>query len=146
MAVLLARTKLLPAGATLALKKKAGRVLKLLNQRSAELSIALVSNREIQALNAAYRRQNKPTDVLSFPAEERLPTGGRLLGDVILSVEQARKQARARRRPLEQELELLLIHGILHLLGYDHERSPADEEIMRSMERGLRRALSQERS
>jgi probable rRNA maturation factor len=145
MAVLLARTKLLPAGATLALKKKAGRVLRLLNQRSAELSIALVSDREIQALNAAYRRQNKPTDVLSFPADERLPTGGRLLGDVILSVEQARKQARARRRTLEQELELLLIHGILHLLGYDHERSPADEKIMRLMERRLRRTLSQER-
>src|SRR3990172_4603038 len=123
------------------LKKTARRILQLLNQNQAELSIALVKNREIQQLNARYRHKNEPTDVLSFPLGGVLPEGMQLLGDVVISVEQAEIQARKRRRTLMEEMESLLIHGILHLLGYDHERSRRDAQIMRGMGKKLSRAL-----
>src|SRR3990167_491776 len=123
------------------LKKTGRRILELLNQNQAELSIALVKNREIQRLNARYRHKNEPTDVLSFPSGGDLPEGMRLLGDVVISVEQAEKQARKRRKTLMEEMERLLIHGILHLLGYDHERSRRDAQIMRGMEKKLSQAL-----
>ena len=123
------------------LKTKARRILRLLDLEGCELSVALVGNEEIHRLNRLYRSRNEPTDVLSFPLNEPLPSGGRLIGDVVISVEKAAQQARERRRSLDDELEVLLIHGILHNLGFDHERSPQDEQEMRAMERRLRRAL-----
>ena len=122
-------------------KAKARRILRLLDQEDCELSVALVGDVEIRRLNALYRSRDEPTDVLSFPVDEALPSGHRLIGDVIISVEKAARQARQRRRSLDDELEVLLIHGILHNLGYDHERSPQDEREMRAMERRLRREL-----
>ncbi len=122
-------------------KAKARRILRLLDQDDCELSVALVGDGEIRDLNGRYRSRDEPTDVLSFPVDERLPSGPRLIGDVIISVEKAARQARQRRRSLEDELEVLLIHGILHNLGYDHERSPDDEREMRALERRLRREL-----
>jgi probable rRNA maturation factor len=126
------------------LRELARQILKFLNQDHAELSVALVGNREIQELNAKYRNKNKPTDVLSFASQEILPTGVWILGDVVISVEQAEKQA-GRSRTLGQEIERLLIHGILHLLGYDHERSRREARIMRGMERKISRMLCDER-
>ncbi len=123
------------------LKKKAERILGLLERSRADLSIALVSNSEIQGLNARYREKNEPTDVLSFPSGAPLLPNVEMLGDVVISVEQAKKQARKKNQKLERELETLLIHGILHLSGYDHERSQRDARIMRGMEKKLRRAL-----
>jgi probable rRNA maturation factor len=122
-------------------KKKAERILEFLKQNRAELSLAFVDNREIQKLNARYRNKNQPTDVLSFPPEKSLATEVDLLGDVVISVEQAEIQAKRRRRPLDEEMESLLIHGILHLLGYDHERSTEDARVMRRLERKIHRAL-----
>ncbi len=122
-------------------KAKARRLLGLLGQADCELSVALVGDDEIRRLNARFRSRDEPTDVLSFPLDEPLPSGRRLVGDVVISVEKAARQARQRRRSLDDELEALLIHGILHNLGYDHERSPEDEREMRAMERRLRRAL-----
>ena len=122
-------------------KAKARRILRLLDQDDCELSIALVGDGEIRDLNGRYRSRDEPTDVLSFPVDKGLPSGPRLIGDVIISVEKAARQARQRRRSLEDELEVLLIHGILHNLGYDHERSPEDEREMRALERRLRREL-----
>ena len=122
-------------------KGKARRILRVLDQANCELSIALVGDEEIRLLNGRYRSRDEPTDVLSFPVEEPLPSGHRFIGDVIISVERAARQARQRRRSLDDELEALLIHGILHNLGYDHERSPEDEREMRAMERRLRRGL-----
>jgi rRNA maturation RNase YbeY len=75
--------------------------------------------------------------VLSFPAGDRLPATVRLLGDVIISVEKAREQARERGRTLEAEMVTLLIHGILHLIGYDHERSTKDARTMALAERRI---------
>ena len=123
------------------LKSKAIRILKLLKENQSELSLALVGNREIRKLNSQYRNKNEPTDVLSFPLGEDLPKGKKLLGDVVISVEQAEKQAEEGKKTLEKELEFLLIHGILHLLGYDHEVSPKEASRMHRMEKRIQRAL-----
>lgn len=124
------------------MKQRAQSILNHLGEERSELSLLLVNNRKIRALNAKFRDKNQPTDVLSFPLEERLPTGVRLLGDVVISLQQAQKQAREKQKDFAHEVEWLLIHGILHLLGYDHERSRKDERIMRTMERKIQRALS----
>ena len=126
------------------LKKIALKVLELLEQNQAELSLALVSNAEIRRLNAKYRKKDYPTDVLSFPVEDRLPVGERLLGDVIISVEKARQQAKERRRSLDQEVVTLLIHGVVHLLGYDHERSAKDAQVMGRLEKKIYRVLCEQ--
>ena len=96
-----------------------------------DLSIALVSDREIRSLNRRWRGKDRPTDVLSFPLEE--PAA---LGDVVISIETARRQAREGGWPLSAELRRLLAHGILHCRGYDHER-PADARRMAAAERRL---------
>ena len=116
------------------LKKITAVILKALERSQDELSIALVGDKEMRPLNAKYRKKNKTTDVLSFPADH--PTFARpvLLGDVIISVEQARRQARERNHSLKSEMVTLLIHGILHLLGYDHERSQQQARIMANLE------------
>ena len=119
------------------LKKVALTVLGLVEQENVELSLALVGNAEMQKLNAKYRRMNHPTDVLSFPMEEKLLQETRLLGDVIISVERAAEQAWERRRTLDEEMTTLLIHGIVHLLGYDHERSAKDARIMGRLEKKI---------
>ena len=82
-----------------------------------ELSIALVSDREMRALNRRWRGKDRPTDVLSFPLLE--PDS---LGDVVISIDTARRQAREGGWPLATELRRLLAHGILHCRGYDHEQ------------------------
>jgi probable rRNA maturation factor len=123
------------------LKEIAIKVLELLEHSQVELSIALVGNAEIRKLNAKFRQKDYPTDVLSFPAGKELPTGVRLLGDVVISVERAQAQARQRGRTLNEEIATLLIHGVLHLLGYDHERSAKDGRIMGRLEKKIYRAL-----
>ncbi|MFQ5849029.1 MAG: rRNA maturation RNase YbeY [Candidatus Binatia bacterium] len=127
--------------ATQRVKEKATRILKLLNQNRAELSLALVGNREIRQLNKRFRKKNEPTDVLSFPLGGSLPTRKRLLGDVVISVERAERQARESRKNLEAEIDTLLIHGILHLLGYDHGRSAKEARRMQRTEKRVHQAL-----
>ena len=80
--------------------------------------------------------------MLSFPAGDELPAGVHLLGDVVISVEKAKEQAKERRRTLDEEMARLLVHGIVHLLGYDHERSAKDARIMGRLEKKIyQRAL-----
>lgn len=81
------------------------------------VSIALINADEIQALNKVYRRKNKITDVLSFNLDSI-----QILGEVVICLQQARQQAKDKKKTLKSELQLLTVHGILHLLGYDHER------------------------
>ena len=95
------------------------------------LTIALVSDARVRALNRRYRRKDRATDVLSFPAEE--PDQ---LGDVVIATGVARRQARTAGHSLGTELRVLALHGLLHLLGYDHER---DAGRMARVERRLRR-------
>lgn len=126
------------------LKKVAQKVLEIVEHGQAELSIALVGNPEIRTLNAKFRKKDYPTDVLSFPAGDELPTGVLLLGDVVISVEKAREQAKQRGRALNEEMVILLIHGVVHLLGYDHERSAKDARIMGRLERKIYQALCEQ--
>ena len=89
--------------------------------KDASLTLVLTGDEEIRALNRAYRGIDSATDVLSFPANEPDPeTGALYLGDVILSLPRAAAQAARGGHSLEEELRLLVVHGVLHLLGYDH--------------------------
>jgi probable rRNA maturation factor len=114
------------------------------------VSVALVSDRRARALNSAYRRRDYATDVLSFPAVARSRTGrtsarrpgprfggpNPYLGDIVIARGVASRQAREARHSIQTELRVLALHGLLHLLGYDHER---DNGQMMRLERRLRR-------
>jgi probable rRNA maturation factor len=104
--------------------------------RPREVSVYFCGDRRMRALNRRYRRKDRPTDVLSFPAG-----GGGLLGDIVISVPYATRQARRRRQPASAELDRLLLHGYLHLLGYDHE---TDQGQMDALEARLRRRFGLE--
>jgi len=108
-----------------------------------ECAVRLTTDRVIHELNRDYRSKDKPTDVLAFAQREG--EGGDLhpeiLGDVVISVDTARRQAAERGTTLGREADRLLIHGLLHLLGYDHERSPAEARRMQRRERALARWL-----
>ncbi|HWP23381.1 MAG TPA: rRNA maturation RNase YbeY [Candidatus Binatia bacterium] len=123
------------------LKKVAAAVLDIVGATEAELSLAFIGDREMRRLNARYRGRDYATDVLSFPADENLPPGTRLLGDVVISVDKAASQAREKGRGLDQELVTLVIHGIVHLLGYDHERSAKEAKRMKRLENKIYRRL-----
>jgi probable rRNA maturation factor len=95
------------------------------------VTVAIVPDARVRALNRVYRRTDAPTDVLSFPSGER-----GFLGDVVIAGGVARRQAGAAGHSLQTELRVLALHGLLHLLGYDHER---DGGRMARLERRLRR-------
>ena len=89
-----------------------------------DLTILLSDDAQLQDLNRVYLDVDAPTDVLSFPASESDPeTGAPYLGDIIISIPRADEQARAMGHPLEAELQLLTVHGVLHLLGHDHAKA-----------------------
>lgn len=118
-------------------------MLRHLELDDVELSIALVDDATIRELNATYRGKNKSTDVLAFPmreGDEATPDDS-MLGDVVISVETARKQARNNGRSLLEETTMLLAHGLLHLLGYDHD-TKAKEKVMVAKTRELERAAA----
>ena len=104
------------------------------------LGVAIVSDRRVRELNRRYRGQNAATDVLSFSYAEtrpsRLPSPPAHLGDIVIARGVARRQARAAGHSEQTELRVLALHGLLHLLGYDHER---DNGTMQRVERRLRR-------
>lgn len=88
-----------------------------------ELSIILTDDTRLHELNLNYLGIDAPTDVLSFPASETDPeTGARYIGDILISIPRAQNQADAAGHPLEAEVQLLVVHGVLHLLGYDHAK------------------------
>jgi len=89
--------------------------------RDTELSIVLTDEVRLQKLNREYLGIDAPTDVLSFPASEIDPeTGAPYIGDILISIPRARSQAEMAGHPLESEVQLLVVHGVLHLLGHDH--------------------------
>jgi probable rRNA maturation factor len=95
-----------------------------------DLSIVLTDNARLHELNLNYLGVDAPTDVLSFPASETDPeTGARYLGDILISIPRAQEQADAAGHALESEVQLLIVHGMLHLLGYDHA-APDEKERM----------------
>jgi rRNA maturation RNase YbeY len=124
-----------------ALARFAERVLAAVGRDGHAVTIVFVGDRAIRHLNREFRGIDRPTDVLSFPFGEPDPDASEpspYLGDVVISVETARRDAARWRISLDRELRNLIIHGVLHLCGYDHE---TDRGEMRRLERRLRRAL-----
>ncbi len=105
-------------------------MLEFLGLDNVEISLSLVDDRVIRELNREWRGKDKPTDVLSFPAGEVPGYKYRVLGDIIVSVPYTDRQAKELAVPFKEELVRLIAHGLLHLLGYDHERSEKDAKIM----------------
>ncbi|WP_100010616.1 rRNA maturation RNase YbeY [Lentibacillus sediminis] len=120
--------------------------------KEAEISINFVDNREIQELNRNYRQQDKPTDVISFALQEAVEgemeilgdDGPLALGDIVISVDKAKEQADAYGHSLEREYGFLVVHGLLHLLGYDH-RNEEEEKAMFTKQDDLLDAFGLER-
>ena len=100
-----------------------------------EVEVLLTSDAELKRLNRTFRRKNQPTDILSFPATPQFPE---LAGDLAISLETAARQAAQHDHPLQTELKILLLHGLLHLAGEDHE---TDSGRMAAREAGLRKQL-----
>jgi probable rRNA maturation factor len=135
-----------PPLSKIAVRRMALSMLGELGLESSELSILLTDDSRIRTINRDHRHKDKPTDVLSFPQLEfRAPLKPRgalpltLLGDIVISLDTAERQATSRRRPLENEVRFLLAHGILHLLGYDHA-TPTEKKEMTKQTRRLVRA------
>ncbi|MEC4676343.1 MAG: rRNA maturation RNase YbeY [Nitrospirota bacterium] len=115
-----------------------GRVLRLLGIHKAELSVLFVNSRRMKLLNAQYRGIQKVTDVLSFPMlDEMFQSDLNILGDIVICIPRALKQAEDYGTTFHDELLRLLIHGLLHLLGYDHEINSYRKRKMEKKEREL---------
>ena len=139
------------------LGRAAETVLSAVRNDQAELSLLLVSDRRMRALNRRYRNKDKTTDVLAFPLLERCSAKTSqlrtpqalssrvplLLGDVAISVPTAKRQAAARGHGLFDELVRLLVHGVLHLVGYDHARGPREAARMARKERAILKKIQQ---
>ena len=130
-----------PAASTV--RARLEKVLAAASLEDAELSILFVGDRAMRTLNRTYRGKDRTTDVLSFAFREGAfgSLHAHMLGDIVISLPAAVRQARAAGEPLLREVDRLLIHGLLHLLGYDHERGAAQERLMRAAERKLLRVL-----
>jgi probable rRNA maturation factor len=113
------------------------RMLSAAGESKAILSVEFIGDHRMRRLNAQYRGRNMTTDVLAFAMREAPGPSSALLGDVVISVPQAVRQAVGQGHSIHQELATLLIHGILHLLGYDHERSEIEARRMRRKEHAL---------
>lgn len=129
-----------------ALVAAARRLLAALGEAGSALSLRLVSDRAIRSINRAHRGKDAATDVLSFPLADGpaapfdRAAPERLLGDVVISVETARRQAREYDAPLQDEIYRLLIHGVLHVVGHDHHQAE-ERRVMVSEERRLAAAI-----
>lgn len=117
-------------------------ILDAVGESNAELYIELIGDHRMQRLNREYRGKNVPTDVLAFSQREAAGPRSSLLGDVVISVHTVLRQAHERHHSADEELAVLLIHGILHLCGYDHERGEPEARRMRRRELILRRVLN----
>ena len=120
------------------LERVAGTAMLHLQVDDRELSVLLTNDAGIHPPNRDWRGKDRPTDVLSFSQMDSVDVPGapRLLGDVVISVETARRQAEERGHELARELTVLLVHGIVHLAGYDHEEDD-EAEVMEAIEREI---------
>jgi probable rRNA maturation factor len=113
-------------------RKRIGSLIERLAGRyglaDADLSVVLVGTRAMRTLNRTFRKKDAATDVLSFPVGRRGPDGRFTLGDIVISVPTAARQAKARGHALGREIEILVLHGFLHLAGFGHGAGPGAEE------------------
>ncbi len=123
---------------TAALRALATEVLRRLGHGRVEVGVLVCDDPTIRSLNRHFRHKDAPTDVLSFPASFVQPEGATYLGDIAISVETAARQAVERGLTLQRELEVLLVHALVHLSGFDHE---TDHGEMGALEGELRREL-----
>lgn len=124
------------------LDRQARAVLVAVGEASAELGILLVGDQRMRSLNRQYRGKDRTTDVLAFAMREASHSSLAVLGDVVIAVPTAVRQAKEGQRSLDEELTVLLVHGMLHLCGYDHERSEQEARRMQRRERMILRALA----
>ncbi len=120
------------------------KVLRDLGCDDRELSILFTDDREMSELNLRYRAKEGPTNVLAFAMDESgteeneyLPPPSVLLGDVAISIDRARQESLESGETLRQRVEALLVHGVLHLVGYDHEKNEEEALVMEEMEKRL---------
>ncbi len=119
-----------------ALVKKAARAaLSFLSKETASFSVVFVSDEEIEKLNSVYRNKKRPTDILSFESGDELD-----LGDIFISTQSALRKAKERGMAEKDYLKLLIVHGILHLCGYDHH-TKKEEQVMVKMERKILKSV-----
>ena len=138
----------IPTGIRLLVRKCCHAVLESEgHNESYEISVSFVNDEAIHALNKQHRGVDRPTDVLSFPLGENgvydvnHETGAFLLGDIVISIETAYRQAEVYGHSLEREVGFLTVHSMLHLLGYDHEEGKLQERIMREKEEDILASL-----
>jgi probable rRNA maturation factor len=112
-------------------------VLKNIGAENWELSVLFCNNRFIKSLNGKYRDKDEPTDVLSFPLGETSPGGRFLAGDIVISLDALEENASFFKVSVNEELRRLLVHGILHLTGYDHSSNRTDEPMLAVQEKIL---------
>jgi len=129
------------------LDRLARAILADVGEAAAELGILFVGDRRMKGLNRRYRGKDRTTDVLAFAMRKAftlhaLRLTPDMLGDVVISVPTAWRQAKEARRSLDEELAWLLVHGILHLCGYDHERSEKEARRMHRRERMILRSIT----
>jgi probable rRNA maturation factor len=124
------------------LEKFSHKLCRYLKLPHCSFTLILSNDRKIRQLNREFRQKDQPTDILTFPSSPTDsnddPFENRSLGDMMVSVETAYRQAIRQKHSLEREIDILLIHGVLHLLGYDHE---TDQGQMHRKERHLQRQL-----
>lgn len=125
------------------LRKRLSLMLSAAGETDAELSVTFIGDAEMTELNGQYRGKPYPTDVLSFPQREGESgaVAPAMLGDVVISVDAAKRQAHSAGHSAQREIMVLLAHGVAHLLGYDHERGPAQARAMKRMEKKLLAAM-----
>lgn len=116
-------------------------LMQAVGEDGAAISVSIVDDAAIREINREHRGKDAPTDVLSFPLEPEPFAQERLLGDIIISVDTARRQAADYDAPLQREIYRLLIHGLLHVLGHDHEEA-GERERMEAQERRLAEAIA----
>ena len=136
MVTIINRQKRLPVR-TRAFERLLGDLAGTYRLRDPEVSLSFVGVRAIRTLNRRWMKKDRPTDVLSFPLGEKGPDGKYYLGDIVIALPVAARQAREKGHSLDRELRLLAIHGFLHLLGYDHFAGIEEEE-----RKALRRHLA----
>lgn len=119
----------------------AERVLAATGEAASELSIQLVGDDRMRSLNRVFRKRDKTTDVLAFAMREGRSPDSSLLGDVVISIPTARRQAREAGHSVDEEIAALLIHGVLHLCGYDHERSQSEARRMFRREQAILKSV-----
>jgi probable rRNA maturation factor len=120
-----------------AIRRFAERLLHAVGESRSELGVELVGDRRMRRLNRQYRGRDSSTDVLAFSIREAPGPVSLLLGDVVISIPTVYRQALEHRHSPDDEFAVLLIHGILHLCGYDHERGDKEAQRMRRQERRL---------